>query len=117
MATIHNPNHNHLLAALPVTEFKRLAPHLELVHLPLGMVLFESGSKLQHVYFPTSSIVSLHYVMENGATTGIAEVGNEGMLGVSLFMGGNAPPCIAFVMTAGYGYRLRAQFLMEEFEH
>lgn len=111
----HNSNHNHLLAALPVAEFKRLSPHLELAYMPLGEVLCESGGNLQHAYFPTTSIVSLHYDMEDGATAGIAEVGNEGMLGISLFMGGNTTPCGAFVMTAGYGYRLRAPLLMEEF--
>jgi len=116
MAVSHNPHHNHLLAALPVAEFKRLSPHLELVYMPLGEVLCESGGKLQHVYLPTTSIVSLHYVMENGATAGIAEVGNEGMLGIALFMGGNTTPCEASVMTAGYGYRLQAQLLMEEFD-
>jgi CRP-like cAMP-binding protein len=116
MAAAHNPNHNHLLAALPATEFEHLFPHLELVHLPLGEVICESGGKLQHVYFPTTSIVSLHCVMENGAVAGIAEVGNEGMLGIALFMGGNTMPSRAFVMTEGYAYRLRAQFLLEEFD-
>jgi CRP-like cAMP-binding protein len=116
MAAPHNSNHNHLLTALPVAEFKRLHPHLELVHMPLGEALCESGDKLRHVYFPTTSVVSLHHVMENGATAGIAEVGNEGMLGISLFMGGNNTPCEAFVMMAGYGYRLRAPLLMEEFD-
>jgi len=114
MAVSHNPNHNHLLAALPVAEFKRLSPHLELVHMPLGEALCESGGNLQYVYFPTTSIVSLHYVMENGASAGVAEVGNEGILGTAIVMGGNTTPCGAFVMTAGYGYRLRAQLLMEE---
>jgi CRP-like cAMP-binding protein len=116
MAAPHNLNHNHLLAALPMAEFKRLHPHLELVHMPLGEVLCESGDKLRHIYFPTTSVVSLHHVMEDGATAGIAEVGNEGMLGISLFMGGNNTPCEASVMTAGYGYRLRAPLLMEEFD-
>ena len=115
MAAPHNSNHNHLLAALPVAEFKRLHPHLELVHMPLGEVLCESGGNLRHVYFPTTSVVSQHYITENGAAAVIAEVGNEGMLGISLFMGGNTTPCEAFVMTAGYGYRLPATLLMEEF--
>ncbi|MDO8312197.1 MAG: Crp/Fnr family transcriptional regulator [Sideroxyarcus sp.] len=115
MAASHNLNHNHLLAALPVAEFKCLHPHLELVHMPIGEVLCDSGGNLRHAYFPTTSIVSLHYVMENGAMAGIAEVGNEGMLGTAIVMGGNTAPCGAFVMTAGYGYRLRAPLLMEEF--
>lgn len=115
MSASHNSNHNHLLAALPVAEFKRLSPHLELVHMPLGEVLCKSGGKLQHVYFPTTSIVSLHYDLENGAMTGIAEVGNEGMLGMALLMGAHTTSCGAFVMTDGYGYRLRAQLMMEEF--
>jgi CRP-like cAMP-binding protein len=115
MAFSHNPNQNHLLSALTPAEFGRLVPHLELVAMPFGEVLCESGGKLQHVYFPTTSIVSLNYVMENGASAEIAGVGNEGVLGISLFMGGNTTPCRAFVRTAGYGYKLRAHLLMEEF--
>ena len=115
MAVPHNPNQNHLLASLPVAEFGRIAPHLELAPMPLGEVYHESGDKLQHVYFPTTSIVSLHYAMENGAPAEIAGVGNEGMLGISLFMGGKASPSRAFVRTAGYGYKLKARLLMEEF--
>jgi len=111
----HTPNQNHLLAALPTAEFERLAPNLELVPMPLGEVLYESGGKLQHVYFPTTSIVSLHYVIENGSTAEIAGVGNEGIVGISLFMGGNSTPSRAIVQTAGYGYRLNAQLMMEEF--
>jgi CRP-like cAMP-binding protein len=115
MDTPQNPNQNHLLAALPTAEFERIAPHLELVAMPLGEVLCESGGQLQHVYFPTTAIVSLHYVMENGASSEIAGVGNEGMLGVSLFMGGNTTPSRAIVQTAGHGYRLKARLMMEEF--
>ncbi|MBI5918185.1 MAG: Crp/Fnr family transcriptional regulator [Nitrosomonadales bacterium] len=115
MAALHNPNRNHLLAALPQAEFERLLPHLELVPMPLGEVLCKYNNKLQYVYFPTTAIVTLHYVMENGASGGIAEVGNDGMLGVSLFMGGNALPCAALVITAGYGYRLKAALLLDEF--
>lgn len=111
----HNANQNHLLAALPTTEFKRLAPNLELVPMPLGEVLYESGGQLQHVYFPTTSIVSLHYVTENGSSAEIAGVGNEGILGISLFMGGDTTPSSAVVQTAGYGYRLKAKLMMEEF--
>lgn len=113
MATLHDQNH--LLAALPPAESARLMPHLELVAMPLGEVYYESGGRLQHVCFPTTSIVSLHYVMENGASGEIAGIGNEGMLGVSLFLGGETTPGRAFVRTAGYGYKLRAQLLMDEF--
>jgi len=115
MDTPHSPNQNHLLAALPTAEFERIAPHLELVAMPLGEVLYESGGQLQHVYFPTTAIVSLHYVTESGASSEIAGVGNEGVLGISLFMGGNTTPSRAIVQTAGYGYRLKAQLLMQEF--
>ena len=110
------PNQNHLLAALPAEMFERITPHLELVSMPLGEVLYESGGQLQHVYFPTTAILSLHYVMENGASAEIAGVGNEGVLGISLFMGGNTTPSRATVQTAGYGYRLKARLMMEEFD-
>ena len=116
MDSPQNPNQNHLLAALPTAEFERIAPHLELIAMPLGEVLYESSGQLQHVYFPTTAIVSMHYVMENGASSEIAGVGNEGVLGVSLFMGGNTTPSRAIVQTAGHGYRLKAQLLMEEFK-
>ena len=115
MATPHSPKQNHLLAALPANEFERLFPHLELVPMPLGEALYESGGRLQHVYFPTTSIVSLLYVMENGASAEIAVVGNEGILGISLFMGGETTPSRAVVQSAGYGYRLKAQLLKQEF--
>lgn len=108
---------NHLLAALPAVELTRLASHLELVHMPLGDVLCESGGRLHYVYFPTSAIVSLHYILENGASSEIAGVGNEGMLGVSLFMGGETTPSWATVQTAGYGYRMKAALMLEEFNH
>ena len=113
----HQPNQNHLLAALPVAEFERLKPHLELVHLPLGDVLCESGGRLSYVYFPTSTIISLHYILENGASSEIAGVGNEGMLGISLFMGGETTPSWATVQTGGYGYRLKAAIMMQEFNN
>ena len=115
MDSPQNPNQNHLLAALPTAEFERIAPHLELIAMPLGEVLYESSGQLQHVYFPTTAIVSMHYVMENGASSEIAGVGNEGVLGISLFMGGNTTPSRAIVQTAGHGYRLQARLLMEEF--
>jgi CRP-like cAMP-binding protein len=111
----HSPAQNHLLAAMPATEFERLSPHLELVELPLGEVLYESGGRLDHVYFPTTCIVSLLYVLENGASAEIAVVGNEGILGISLFMGGETTPSRAVVQSAGFGYRLRAPLLKQEF--
>ena len=110
-----SPNLNHLLAALPEAEFARLTPSLELVPLLLGDVLYESGCKQRYVYFPTTSIISIHYLLENGGSSEIAGVGNEGVLGISLFMGGETTPSHAVVQTGGYGYRLKAALLMEEF--
>lgn len=110
-----SPNRNQILAALPTAGFERIAPHLESVAMPLGEVLYENSGQLQHVYFPTTAIVSMHYVMENGASSEIAGVGNEGVVGVSLFMGGNTTPNRAVVQTAGHGYQLKARSLMEEF--
>ena len=115
MSTSHTPKQNHLLAALPAADFERLSPHLELVPMPLGEALYESGGRLQHVYFPTTSIFSLLYVMENGSSAEIAVVGNEGILGISLFMGGETTPSRAVVQSAGYGYRLKAHLLKQEF--
>ena len=115
MPSPHSPNHNHLLAALPTAEFERLAPHLELVPMRLGETLYEPGGQLQYAYFPTTAIVSLLYVVESGAAAEIAGVGNEGVVGVSLFMGGDTTPSSAVVQTAGHGYRLKARLLMEEF--
>jgi CRP-like cAMP-binding protein len=109
------PKQNHLLAALPAEIFDRIYPHLELVSMPLGEVLYESGGQLHHVYFPTTAIVSLHYLMESGASAEIAGVGNEGVLGISIFMGGNTTPSLATVQTAGFGYRLQWWLMMEEF--
>jgi CRP-like cAMP-binding protein len=106
---------NHLLAALPHEEYERIAPHLELVSMPLGEVLYESGGPLRHVYFPTTSIVSLLYVMEDGSSAEIAVVGNEGILGIAIFMGGESTPSRAVVQSAGEGYRLTAQLLKKEF--
>jgi CRP-like cAMP-binding protein len=111
----HIPHQNHLLAALPAAIFERISPHLELVSMPLGKVLCESGGQLQHIYFPTTAIVSLHYIMENGASTEIAGVGNEGVVGISLFLGSNTMPILATVYTGGYGYQLKARLMMEEF--
>jgi CRP-like cAMP-binding protein len=107
---------NRLLAALPDAEWQRWLPQLELVDLPLGEVLYESGSTLSHVYFPTTAIVSLLYVMENGASAEIAIVGNEGIVGISLFMGGESTPSRAVVQSAGQGFRLAAQTIKDEFD-
>lgn len=111
----NTPRENHLLAALPREVFDRLLPDLELVAMPLGEVLCESGGQLQHVYFPTSAIISLHYILENGSSSEIAGVGNEGVLGISLFMGGATTPSRASVYTGGQGYRLKARLMLEEF--
>lgn len=115
MSSQQDPNQNHLLAALLDAEFNRLAPHLELISMKLGDVLYESGDKLQYVYFPTTSIISLHYLLENGGSSEIAGVGNEGLLGVSLFMGGDSTPSRAVVQTSGFGYRLPPHVLLDEF--
>jgi CRP-like cAMP-binding protein len=109
------PSQNHLLGALPPAEAQRWMPLLESVDLPLGHVLYESGAALGHVYFPTTAIVSLLYVMENGASAEIAVVGNEGVVGVSLFMGGESTPSRAVVQSAGQGFRLKANTMKEEF--
>lgn len=106
---------NRLLAVLPEIEFERLKPQLEAVDMPLGQVLYESGRTLSHVYFPTTSIVSLLYVMENGASAEIAVVGNEGVVGIALFMGGESTPSRAVVQSAGQGFRLRGQAIKEAF--
>jgi CRP-like cAMP-binding protein len=106
---------NHLLAVLPKSESDRLFPHLELVPLLLGEALYESGDMLNHVYFPTTSIVSLLYVLENGASAEIAVVGNEGIVGIALFMGGETVPNRAVVQSEGHAYRLKGQLLKEEF--
>lgn len=116
MTDPHNPRQNHLLDALPAAEYERLFPHLELVPMPLGDVLYESGDKLRYAYFPTTCIVSKLYVTENGASTEIAVVGNDGIIGAALFMGGGAMPNRAVVQSAGYAYRLRGHLLIKEFE-
>jgi len=107
---------NQLLAALPDAEWQRWQPQLEWVGLTLGQVLYESGSTLGHVYFPTTAIVSLLYVLENGASAEIAVVGNEGVIGISLFMGGETTPSRAVVQSAGNGFRLKAQAIKDEFK-
>ncbi len=115
MLSPHSPNQNHLLAALPAAEFDRLAPHLELVPMRLGDCLYEPGGRLQHVYFPTTAIVSLLIMLESGSSAEIAGVGNEGIIGISLFMGGDTTPSTAVVQTAGHAYRLSARLLKEDF--
>jgi CRP-like cAMP-binding protein len=115
MNTSPDTRKNHLLAALPPAEWQRWLPQLESIDMPLGQVLYESGSTLSHVYFPTTSIVSLLYVMENGASAEIAVVGNEGIVGISLFMGGGSTPSRAIVQSAGRGLRLAAQMMKDEF--
>ncbi len=111
----HSTYQNYLLAALPIAESERLYPNLELVPLLLGEVLYESGDQLQHVYLPIDSIVSLLYVMADGGSAEIAMVGNEGIIGIALFMGGETMPNRAVVQSAGYAYRLKGQLLKEEF--
>lgn len=112
----HSPNQNRLLAALPTEEFNRLAPSLELVLMPLGKILYAPGELLPHAYFPTTAVVSLHYMTESGASAETAGVGNEGVVGVSLFMGGNTTSSSAVVVIAGHAYRLERHLLMQEFE-
>jgi CRP-like cAMP-binding protein len=112
----HCPHDNHLLKSLPHDDFERVASHMELVPLMLGEALSESGRCLQYVYFPTTAIVSLLYVLEDGASAEIAIVGNEGVFGISLFMGGNTTPSRAVVQSAGHAYRLKAELLKAEFE-
>ncbi|MGO4762079.1 Crp/Fnr family transcriptional regulator [Cupriavidus sp. 2KB_3] len=115
MSIMHDPTSNHLLAALPLADRERLAPHLTLVELPLGHVVYESGDQLRSVYFPTDSIISLLYVMEDGSSAEIAIVGNEGVVGIAIFMGGETTPSRAIVQSAGYGYGLSAAILKQEF--
>lgn len=109
-------NQNHLLAALPELEFCRLLPHLELVNLRVGDVLHESGGKLSYAYFPTTAIISVHYLLENGGSSEIAGIGNEGVLGVNILMGGDTTPSRAVIQTAGGAYRVNAAILLEEFQ-
>ena len=112
----NNPKKNHLLGSLGPEEWKRWQPLLEPVAMNLGNVLYESGTALTHVYFPTTSIVSILYVLENGSSAEIAVVGREGLVGVSLFMGGGTTPSRAVVQSAGYGFRLKAKDMKLEFD-
>ncbi len=116
MSFLHNPNQNHLLAALPTKNFEALAADLELVPLALGQMLYDPGTQMRHAYFPTTSIVSLHYVTESGASAETAGVGNEGVVGISLFMGGDTTSSSAVVQTAGHAYRLDRHLLKQAFD-
>jgi len=116
MSSPHTPKQNHLLDALPAEDYARLLPDLELIPMPLGWAVHESGGQMGYVYFPTTSIVSLLYVMEDGASAEIAIVGNEGLVGIALFMGGETTPSRAVVQSAGHAYRLKSAVLKNEFE-
>ncbi len=111
-----SPRQNRLLAALPEPEYQALMPHLEAVEMPLGLAVYESGGAQGYVYFPVDSVVSLLYVLEDGASTEIAVTGNEGVVGISLFMGGETTPSRAVVQSGGHGYRVRAAVLKRQFE-
>ena len=111
----HDPRKNHILDALPVDERDRLFPHMKVIEMPLGTVLYESGAEVRDIYFPIDSIVSLLYVLKNGASAEIAVVGNDGAIGVALFMGGETTPNRAVVQSAGSAYRLPGQRLKDEF--
>ncbi len=115
MSNPHDPCQNHLLAALPEDERAHIFPHLELLPMPLGETVCEPGIQMRYVYFPTTCIVSLLYVMEDGASAEIAVVGNEGIVGVSLFMGGETTTSLAVVQSAGHSYRLKGQVLKDAF--
>lgn len=115
MCSMSARRNNHLLSALPAAEWERWLPQLQAVELPLGQVLYESGRTLSHVYFPTTAIVSLLNVMEDGASAEIAVVGNEGLVGIALFMGGESTPSRAVVQSAGYGFRLPAHTIKQDF--
>jgi CRP-like cAMP-binding protein len=116
MESPHSPHQNHLLAALSPAVFEPFAEHLELVPMLLGDMLYEPGQQLQHAYFPTTAIVSLHYVMETGASSETSGVGNEGVVGIALFMGGDTTPSSAVVQTAGHAYRLQRHVVKQHFE-
>ena len=116
MQSPHDPRQNRLLAALPAAQYAHVFAQLELVPMALGQMLYEPGTQMRHAYFPTSSIVSLHYVTESGASAETAGVGNEGVVGVPLFMGGDSTTSSAVVQTAGHAYRLERSLLKQEFD-
>ena len=111
----HDPKQNLILAALPEQDYERLLPDLKLVDMPLGLTMSESGDHVNYLYFPTSGIVSLIYDLENGASSEVALVGNEGLVGISIFMGGDSMPSSTEVQSAGYGYRLSRKIMKQEF--
>ena len=115
MIDIHDPQQNKLLNALPIVDYERIFPHLELVQMFPGEILYESGEKLRYAYFPANCFISLLYDTENGSTTEIASIGNDGAVGVAIFMSGEAMPYRAMVQSTGYAYRMRQNLLMEEF--
>ena len=115
MSSLHTPKENHILAALPADDYMRLLPDLALVPMPLGLAVYESGGHMSYLYFPTTSLVSLLYVMEDGSSAEIAITGNEGLVGISVFMGGETTPSRAVVQSAGNGYRLGANVAKREF--
>src|SRR3989304_6896734 len=117
MPTAHTPRQNKLLAALPAAQYERLLPHLESAQMPLGSVVYESGSQLQHLFFPTDCIVSLLYVMEDGASAEIAVAGNEGLVGIALFMGGQTTPSRPAQQSPGYGQRCRPHLLKKQLDN
>lgn len=117
MSSLISPKQNQLLAALPLAEFEPLAADLQLVPMRLGEILYEPGDLMTHAYFPTTAIVSLHYITESGATAETASVGNEGVVGIPLFLGGDSTPSSAVVQTAGHAYRLEGSLLKQEFDH
>ena len=115
-ADVQLPKRNRLLRALPAADYQRLLPHLEHIALPLAWSVYEAGRRMEHVFFPTEGIVSLLYVMKNGASAEIAITGNEGLVGISLFMGGESTPSRAIVQSEGHAFRLHAEYLKQEFE-
>jgi CRP-like cAMP-binding protein len=117
MSSPRSERQNHLLAALPAADYARLVPDLHLIPMPLGWAIYESGGPQGYLYFPTDAIVSLLYVLADGDSTELGVVGNDGLVGISLFMGGETTPSRAVVQSAGYGYRLKASVLKAEFEH
>ena len=114
--SLHHPNQNHILSALPLAELESLTQYLELVQLPVGKMIYEPGEQLRHAYFPTTCIISLHHILESGRTSEVAGVGNEGMVGIALFMGGDTTPSSAVVQITGYAYRLESSILKKLFK-
>ncbi len=114
---MHHPNQNRILAALPSNDLASLTEHLQLVHLPVGQLLYTPGQKLRYAYFPISCLVSLHHVLESGRSAETAGVGNEGIVGIALFMGGDSTPSSAVVQIAGFAYQLESVYLKQAFEN